>query len=678
MSETKEDAKEDMRDVEETSPDETYVKFGKKKLGYGAFKDVYLCCDTKNMLDRAWNVVDLSKIKNEDDKKQIEEEKSTLQKLNHPNIIKVYANWTKKNQLIFITDWVTSGSLRDYMTRMKTTVKLRVLKRWCKQILDGLHYLHSQRPPVIHRDIKCDNIFIDGQSGKLRIGDFGLAINRHQTTMADGGHGTPEFMAPELINGDYNELVDVWAFGMLVLEILLAPTKGAPFPYSECHSMASIVLKIVQGAHPDVIHRVKSRQLRSFLKLCLAPKERRLSAADLLQHPFLQYSDPLDDAKTELLEGPADEHVISEKPSILVGPALSLPVGPALSLPVGPHVGNQDANSSSATPIANEAGNSCAGIPDSSPPPNDPPMMKEHSGQTFPARQQGELENDPYKSWEPMLEKQNSSGKPEGVPTAVATPGCVPVPGTMATEPISGGLSATGSIPGGVPAVGTGSVPGGPSIPVGSIVQDTPLPKASEGSQNTEPTFQPTLPKITVQPVKTDGTAPLYSVKLSFLMPNNKVKDIKFELSDEDDVNTIVNEIFSNLNWKVDGTFVQCVAETMASAVKTQKESMTPSNVIGPHEATEHQNEPDPFDKWTVKELKKFLIQSKLTPEEEDERKKCFDDTDLRAFAKTVRTRLGEPLARELGAQIRPISRSSSHDYGLDEMKNSTQDNPPA
>ena len=52
-----------------------------------------------------------------------------------------------------------------------------MIKHWCKQILQGLEYLHTRDPPVIHRDIKCDNIFINGTitDGEVKIGDLGLA-----------------------------------------------------------------------------------------------------------------------------------------------------------------------------------------------------------------------------------------------------------------------------------------------------------------------------------------------------------------------------------------------------------------------------------------------------------------------------------------------------------------------
>lgn len=61
-----------------------------------------------------------------------------------------------------------------YLKRFKV-MKIKVLRSWCRQILKGLHFLHTRAPPIIHRDLKCDNIFITGPTGSVKIGDLGLA-----------------------------------------------------------------------------------------------------------------------------------------------------------------------------------------------------------------------------------------------------------------------------------------------------------------------------------------------------------------------------------------------------------------------------------------------------------------------------------------------------------------------
>jgi len=59
---------------------------------------------------------------------------------------------------------------------------MKAIKGWARQILNGLLYLHSHRPPIIHRDLKCDNIFVNGNQGEVKIGDLGLAIVMQQPT----------------------------------------------------------------------------------------------------------------------------------------------------------------------------------------------------------------------------------------------------------------------------------------------------------------------------------------------------------------------------------------------------------------------------------------------------------------------------------------------------------------
>ncbi|KAL0364539.1 UNVERIFIED_CONTAM: putative serine/threonine-protein kinase WNK2 [Sesamum angustifolium] len=69
--------------------------------------------------------------------------------------------------------------------------------------------LERHDPPVSDRDLKCDNIFVNGNQGEVKIGDLGLAAILQQARAAHSVIGTPEFMAPELYEEEYNELVDI-------------------------------------------------------------------------------------------------------------------------------------------------------------------------------------------------------------------------------------------------------------------------------------------------------------------------------------------------------------------------------------------------------------------------------------------------------------------------------------
>ena len=169
-----------------------------------------------------------------------------IKKLEHKNIIHFISAWynKEKEQVVFITEMITGGSLRKYVKRVGTP-RLKVIKGWCKEILNGLIYLHEQKPhPIIHRDLKCDNIFINSNSGEIRIGDLGLSTPM-QNSYTNSVLGTPEFMAPELYEESYGTKVDIYAFGMCVLEMITLEC-----PYKECSNPAQIYNKVVHGIRP--------------------------------------------------------------------------------------------------------------------------------------------------------------------------------------------------------------------------------------------------------------------------------------------------------------------------------------------------------------------------------------------------------------------------------------------
>lgn len=68
--------------------------------------------------------------------------------------------------LNFITEVCASGNLRDYRKKHRH-VSIKALKKWSKQVLEGLEYLHTHEPCIIHRDLNCSNIFINGNVGQV-------------------------------------------------------------------------------------------------------------------------------------------------------------------------------------------------------------------------------------------------------------------------------------------------------------------------------------------------------------------------------------------------------------------------------------------------------------------------------------------------------------------------------
>ncbi|CAA2973610.1 probable serine threonine- kinase WNK3 isoform X2 [Olea europaea subsp. europaea] len=268
----------------EVDPSGRYGRY-KEILGKGAFKKVYRAFDEWEGIEVAWNQVKVADLlRNSEDLERLYSEVHLLKTLKHKNIIKFYNSWidAKNEHINFITEIFTSGTLRQYRKKHKR-VDVRALKKWSRQILEGLSYLHSHDPPVIHRDLKCDNIFVNGNQGEVKIGDLGLAAILRQAHSAHSVIGTPEFMAPELYEEEYNELVDIYAFGMCLLELVTVE-----YPYVECANAAQIYKKVTAGIKPASLGKVKDPGVRAFIEKCIAKVSERLSAKELLNDPFLQ------------------------------------------------------------------------------------------------------------------------------------------------------------------------------------------------------------------------------------------------------------------------------------------------------------------------------------------------------------------------------------------------------
>ncbi|KAK4796998.1 hypothetical protein SAY86_029324 [Trapa natans] len=252
-------------------------------LGSGAVKKVYRAFDQEEGIEVAWNQVKLRSLNG--DQAMIDRlysEVRLLRTLKDKNIIALYHVWRDedKNTLNFITEACTSGNLREYRKKHRQ-VSMKALKKWSKQILKGLNYLHAHEPCIIHRDLNCSNVFVNGNVGQVKIGDLGLAAIVGKSRAAHSIIGTPEFMAPELYEEDYTELVDIYSFGMCILEMVTLE-----IPYRECDSVAKIYKKVTSGVRPQSLGKVRDIEVRAFIEKCLAEPRARPSASELLQDPF--------------------------------------------------------------------------------------------------------------------------------------------------------------------------------------------------------------------------------------------------------------------------------------------------------------------------------------------------------------------------------------------------------
>lgn len=120
---------------------------------------------------------------------------------------------------------------------------------------------------------------------------MGLAAIVGKSHLAHSVLGTPEFMAPELYEEDYTEMVDIYSFGMCILEMVTLE-----IPYSECDNVAKIYKKVSSGVRPQALSKIKDMEVMAFIEKCLAQPRARPSAAELLKDPFF---DEVDDDEND-------------------------------------------------------------------------------------------------------------------------------------------------------------------------------------------------------------------------------------------------------------------------------------------------------------------------------------------------------------------------------------------
>ncbi|XP_030066353.1 mitogen-activated protein kinase kinase kinase 2 [Microcaecilia unicolor] len=259
-----------------------------KPLGQGAFGRVYLCYDADTGRELAVKQVQFDPDSPETSKEvnALECEIQLLKNLLHERIVQYYGclKDSQERTLSIFMEYMPGGSIKDQLKAYGALTE-NVTRKYTRQILEGVHYLHSNM--IVHRDIKGANILRDS-AGNVKLGDFG-ASKRLQTICLSGTGmksvtGTPYWMSPEVISGEgYGRKADIWSVACTVVEMLTQKP-----PWAEFEAMAAIFKIATQPTSPQLPAHV-SDHLRDFLKRIFVEAKLRPSAEELLRHTFVHY-----------------------------------------------------------------------------------------------------------------------------------------------------------------------------------------------------------------------------------------------------------------------------------------------------------------------------------------------------------------------------------------------------
>ncbi|XP_063815651.1 serine/threonine-protein kinase 4 [Pseudophryne corroboree] len=249
-----------------------------EKLGEGSYGSVFKASHKETS-----QIVAIKQIPVESDLQEIIKEISIMQQCDSPHVVKYYGSYFKNTDLWIVMEYCGGGSVSDIIRLRKQTLKEDEIATILQSTLKGLEYLHFMRK--IHRDIKAGNILLNSE-GIAKLADFGVA-GQLTDTMAKRNTviGTPFWMAPEVIQEiGYNCVADIWSLGITAIEM----AEGKP-PYADIHPMRAIFM--IPSNPPPTLRKPQlwSKEFIDFINQCLVKNpEQRVSATELLQHPFVK------------------------------------------------------------------------------------------------------------------------------------------------------------------------------------------------------------------------------------------------------------------------------------------------------------------------------------------------------------------------------------------------------
>ncbi|KAM9307604.1 nuclear receptor-binding protein 2 [Gastrophryne carolinensis] len=290
----KDEESEDESDVLEESPCGRWHK-RKEQVNQGNMPEIestFLAMDTEEGVEVVWNELHFA------DKRlfKAHEEKirtlfQNLMVIDHPNVVKIHKYWMDVKEtsarVVFIMEYVSSGSLRQFLKKTKKnrkTMNAKAWKRWCTQILSALSYLHACDPVIIHGNLTNDTIFIQ-HNGLIKIGSVWHRVFANELPVPDHlrtplsrqrhEHRTLHFFPPEYGSIEDGTALDIFSFGMCALEMAVLEIQANGE-------------KVSQENIARAMDSLEDPNMKEFILQCLSvTPEQRPSAHDLLFHRVL-------------------------------------------------------------------------------------------------------------------------------------------------------------------------------------------------------------------------------------------------------------------------------------------------------------------------------------------------------------------------------------------------------
>ncbi|NWU35815.1 DAPK2 kinase, partial [Hylia prasina] len=260
-----------------------------EKLGSGHFGVVRLCRERSTSTFYAAKFVKMRRRRGSRlglERAQVEREVAILRQLDHPNIMRLHDLFTSRAEVVLVLELISGGELFDFIAEKEMLSEEEAIE-FLGQILCGVEYLHARL--IAHFDLKPENIMLqekDVPRPWIKIIDFGLAQQLEDGITFKSLCGTPQYIAPEVINYEpLSPATDMWSIGVITYILLsgLSPFQG--------ETDAETLSNVVAGAYEfeKRCFSQTSEMAKDFIRQLLVKEpEHRMTAAECLVHPWIK------------------------------------------------------------------------------------------------------------------------------------------------------------------------------------------------------------------------------------------------------------------------------------------------------------------------------------------------------------------------------------------------------
>ncbi|XP_013377301.1 PREDICTED: myosin light chain kinase family member 4 isoform X5 [Chinchilla lanigera] len=250
-------------------------------LGGGRFGQVHKCEEKATGLKLAAKII---KTRGTKDKEEVKNEINVMNQLDHVNLIQLYDAFESKNDIILVMEYVEGGELFDRIIDENCSLTELDTILFVKQICEGIKHMHQMY--ILHLDLKPENILCVNRDAKqIKIIDFGLARRYKPREKLKVNFGTPEFLAPEVVNYDFVSFpTDMWSVGVIAYMLL---SGLSPFLGDDDAETLNNILACRWDLEDEEFQDISDEAREFISKLLIKEKSWRISASEALKHPWL-------------------------------------------------------------------------------------------------------------------------------------------------------------------------------------------------------------------------------------------------------------------------------------------------------------------------------------------------------------------------------------------------------